>query len=239
VSPSPEHHPRLRVRDVRRAFGRRVVLDGIDLDVLAGQVVLLAGDNGSGKTTLLRCIAGLARYDGRITLDGTAAARTAASRAAIGYLPQTVGLPAWATVAETMTLFERLRGATIDEVDLPDGFLPPWDQPVGQLSGGQRQRVALAITLLGAPRLLLLDEPSANLDRLGRDGLATLVRSVASEGTSVLIAAPSPSDLGLLPDRMVRLVDGQVVAGPQGLGDRDVRATAADATGGVAGEVAS
>jgi ABC-type multidrug transport system ATPase subunit len=219
---SPDPRPRLRVRDVRRAFGRRTVLAGIDLDVLAGQVVLLAGDNGSGKTTLLRCIAGLARYEGRITLDGVAAARSAASRAAIGYLPQSVGLPAWATVAEVLTLFERLRGASVDEVELPAGFLPPWGQPVGQLSGGQRQRLAIATALLGSPRLLLFDEPSANLDGDGREGLASLVGSVAAAGASVLIAAPSPSDLGLLPDRTVRLVDGRVVACPQSIRDRDV-----------------
>lgn len=206
---APDLEPRLRIRELTKSFGRGRVLDGADLDVAPGEVVLLAGQNGTGKTTLLRCVAGLARYEGSITLDGEPCAVSPASRAAIGYLPQAVGFPSWPTVAEVLELFGRLRGAAIPDV-LPDGFLPPLDQPIGELSGGQRQRVAITTTLLGAPRLLLLDEPAANLDGDGRSDLAELLTGVRENGTSVLIAAPSPGDLGLLPDRSVRLADGRI-----------------------------
>jgi ABC-type multidrug transport system ATPase subunit len=225
MSSLPDPHPRLRLRDVRRSFLRGPVLDGVDLDVLAGQTVLLAGDNGSGKTTLLRCIAGLARCEGRIVLDGEPCGGSPATRAAVGYLPQTLGFPTWPTAAEVLALFERLRGSPATDLSLPEGFLPPLDQPVGHLSGGQRQRLAIVTAMLGHPRLLLLDEPAANLDADGRAGLADLLVGVAATGTSTLIAAPSPGDLGLVPDRVVHLVDGRVVAGPRSLDRLDLEAS--------------
>jgi len=135
--------------------------------------------------------------------------------AAIGYLPQFVSLPAWATVDELLTLFGRLRQADPHNLPLPDGFLPPLDEPMDELSGGQRQRVAFAATLLGSPSLLLLDEPAANLDDEGRADVVTLLRTLRDVGTSVLVAAPSPSDLHGLPDRTVRLFDGKLVSEPR------------------------
>jgi ABC-type multidrug transport system ATPase subunit len=201
----------LAVRGLRKRFGARPVLDGLDLDVEVGSIVLLAGSNGSGKTTLLRCIAGLARYEGHIALDGLALRPGSAGHPDIGYLPQTPGPPTWATGAEVLDLFARLRRCEVDTAHLPDGFLPPLDQQVGTLSGGQRQRLAFAVALLGGPSLLLLDEPAANLDDEGRGALADVLASVRERGTSVLVAAPSPGDLNGMPDRTVRLFDGRLV----------------------------
>jgi ABC-type multidrug transport system ATPase subunit len=209
--------PRLRLRGIGKRFGRRTVLDHVDLDVDPGTVVLLAGSNGSGKTTLLRGVVGLARVCGEIELDGVGISRDPDDRRAIGYLPQTVGLPTWATVQEVLDLFAALRGSDRLQVPLPDGFLPPTDQAIGQLSGGQRQRVAFAAALLGSPRLLLLDEPAANLDEDGRRTVIEHLAALRDAGTSVLIAAPSPSDLVGLPDRLVRLVDGRVEVAPTAL----------------------
>jgi ABC-type multidrug transport system ATPase subunit len=201
---------RLEVRDVTKRFGSTLVLDGVDLTVLPGQALLLAGCNGSGKTTLLRCIAGLARYAGRVRLDGEPCGRSVRSRRRFGYLPQTPGLPPWATGLELLETFGRLRGTRSLPEAVPQGFLPPLTRPVATLSGGQRQRIAIAITLLGDPGLLLMDEPAANLDEEGRRGLAELVEAVRARGTSVVIASPSPGDLGAVPDRTVHLTDGRI-----------------------------
>lgn len=211
----PEPPPRLQLRGLTKAYGPVRALDAVDLEVAAGETLLLAGSNGSGKSTLLRCVAGLARCRGEIRFDGQPSRRTPATREALGYLPQAPGLPAWATGAEVLQLFGRLRGAARPSVDLPADFLPPLGRPVGQLSGGQRQRIAIVVALLGAPRLLLLDEPTANLDEEGREALGRLVVTVRRAGTSIVIAAPSPGQLGDLADRSVRLVDGKVAAGPQ------------------------
>ncbi|WP_052664884.1 ABC transporter ATP-binding protein [Nitriliruptor alkaliphilus] len=234
--PSPsDTTARLALRDLRKRFGDRTVLDGVDLDVGAGSIVLLTGSNGSGKTTLLRCVAGLARFEGTLDLEGHRLGSDGAGHPDVGYLPQSPGLPTWATVAEVLALFARLRRCAPDSITLPDGFLPPLDQPVGQLSGGQRQRVAFAVALLGAPSLLLLDEPAANLDDDGRAALLAILEGLAATGTSILVAAPSPGDLGGLPDRTVRLVDGRLasdtslhVVGGTAAGPIDPRVAAAD-----------
>ncbi|MFU8841644.1 MAG: ABC transporter ATP-binding protein [Nitriliruptoraceae bacterium] len=214
--------PRLRVRGLRKAFGRRRVLDGVGFDVAAGTSVLLTGDNGSGKTTLLRCIAGLVASSGERSIDGRPIGRSPASRRPLSYLPQSPGLPGWATGSEVLQLFGRLRGSRELLVELPDGFLPRLDQPVAELSGGQRQRVAIAVALLGSPRLLLLDEPAANLDSSGYDALGEVLRRATGRGVSVVIAAPSAVELGGVADRTLRLVDGRIVL-PTGSADHDER----------------
>lgn len=214
----PDPSARLSVRDLSKRFGERPVLDGLDLDVDAGSVLLLTGRNGSGKTTLLRCIAGLSSHDGRIAIDGRAWTGSRADRRQVGYLPQALGLPEWATVEEVLRLFARLRGTEAASLDLPDTFLPPREQAIDALSGGQRQRVAIAVALLGRPRLLLLDEPAANLDESGREDLVTILDAERARGTSVLVAAPSVVDLNGLPDGTVLLQDGRIVgatAGPR------------------------
>lgn len=213
--PSPsDSTPRLRVRGLGKRFGARSVLAGADLDIAPGSIVLLAGSNGSGKTTLLRCIAGLAAHEGTVLLDDEPIRANGAGHPAVGYLPQALGLPDWATVAEVVALFGRLRGSATTAAELPEGFLPPPDRPIGQLSGGQRQRVAFAVTLLGSPSLLLLDEPTANLDDDGRAAMLAILGSLRATGASVLVAAPSPGDLNGLPDRTVRLVGGVVTDVP-------------------------
>lgn len=221
--------PRLRVRGLTKAFGRHRVLDGVDLDVPAGGVVLLTGSNGSGKTTLLRCVAGLVAAVGERSIDGHPIDPSPASRRPLSYLPQSPGLPGWATGTELLQLFGRLRGSHELLIDLPAGFLPSLNRPVAHLSGGQRQRVAIAIALLGAPRLLLLDEPAANLDEEGRGALLDLVRRTTEQGVSVVLAAPSAGEVGDAADRTVELVGGRIV-----VPDRDA-ASSCTADGSVGG----
>lgn len=207
--------PLVEVRGVRKAFGPVHVLDGIDLELVRGSVVALAGANGSGKSTLLRCLAGLARHCGEVLVEGVPVAH---ARHRVGYIPQAVDLPAWPTVDEVLALFARLRHAGARPTLLPDGFLPPGDVPVGHLSGGQRQRVAVAATLLGEPSVLLLDEPAANLDTEACAALWQVVQSAAHAGAAALIATPSPDDLAYTADRVVNLAEGrlQPSAAPSG-----------------------
>lgn len=224
---SPLPPPRLQVEGLTKRFGACVVLAGVDLAVGPAEVVVLAGSNGSGKTTLLRCVAGLARpSSGSILLDGMAASRRPTSRRRLGYLPQAPGLPAWSTGAELLRFFGRLRGAPGTAIPVPDGFLPPLDRPIGELSGGQRQRIALVAALLGEPNLLLLDEPAANLDEEGREALVTLLRDARDQGVSVLVAAPSPGEIGAVAARAVRIEDGRLVDGHRSTHDCSTRKVA-------------
>jgi ABC-type multidrug transport system ATPase subunit len=201
---------RLSAAGVSKEYGPRRVLSDLALVVEAGTVVAITGHNGSGKSTFLRCISGLASYRGTILVDGQDAA---VMRRHIGYLPQSVGFPAWATAAEVLSFFAELRGVDPSSHPFDASFLPETDVPVGVLSGGQRQRVALAVSLLGLPDLVLLDEPAASLDDSGRQVLEEVVRDLSRAGAAVLVATPRADDLSAMFDRVVRLVDGRLENG--------------------------
>jgi ABC-2 type transport system ATP-binding protein len=204
-------HSRLAIEGLTKVYAGGWGLHGIDLEVPAGCILALGGPNGSGKSTLLRCVAGLSSFEGEIKLDGRPLGRSPDSRRAVGYLPQTVGLPEHATIGETLDLFARLRGVEPTSGGLPDGFLRALGDRIAVLSGGQRHRVALAIALLGAPRLLLLDEPVANLDAEARETFWHLVRSMRDErGVTAIVASPAPSELRDIADRALYLTDGRI-----------------------------
>ncbi len=200
------------VNNVSKRYGRNApTLVDLDLKVDSGTIVALAGSNGSGKSTLLRCIAGLAQFTGSISVCGTPVDSKGAFRRLVGYLPQSVMLPPHATVAEAIKFFARLRGADVSVLPVDPEFLPPFGARIGTLSGGQRQRVALTIALLGAPEVILLDEPVANLDSGGREAVWELLSKLRETGTTILIASPSPIDLAGIGDRTVLLDEGRVI----------------------------
>lgn len=200
------------VKNVSKRYGRNApTLINLDLEIEPGTIVTLAGSNGSGKSTLLRCMAGLARFTGSIKVCGKPVDNRGAFRRLIGYLPQAVSLPPHATVAEAIRFFARLRGADVSVLPVDPEFLPPFGARIGTLSGGQRQRVALTIALLGAPEVILLDEPVANLDLGGREAVWDLLRQLRDDGTTVIIASPSPIDLAGIGDRTVLLDEGSII----------------------------
>ena len=202
----------VRAVGVGKRYGRlEPVLDQIGFEARRGSIVTLAGSNGSGKSTLLRCIAGLASFTGSLEVCGHPVDGGIGSRRSLGYLPQSVTLPHNATIDEALTFFAQLRGADPTQLALPDGFLRAGGTRIGILSGGQKQRVAIAIALLGNPAVLLLDEPVANLDEEGRAAFWDVLRERRADGTTALIASPSPSDLAGLGDRVIVLRDGRIV----------------------------
>ena len=203
----------LVVAGLRKSFGERPVLEDIGFAVRPGEIVCLTGDNGAGKSTLLRCLVGLARHRGEAHLDGMALDGSPSALRSLGYVPQAPALVETNTVEETLELFTSLRGLSSVDAQVPDGFLPPPNEPIGHLSGGQRQRVALAIGLLGRPRLLLLDEPTANLDDAGRLMTKQILRAAADQGACVVIVSPALIDLLEIVDRVLVLKDGRISDG--------------------------
>jgi ABC-type multidrug transport system ATPase subunit len=206
-------HDSLVVSELGKSYRSRTVLDQISFSLEPGTATVIGGINGIGKSTLLRCMAGLATFTGSVRLGDLALHRTAGPevRRRLSYLPQAPGLPETGTVAEIIALFSRLRGASVDEVPLPDDFLPAGDSRLRTLSGGQQQRVALTIALLGDPHLVLLDEPTANLDHAARCAVWKAVRTLTEHGRIVAIASPAPDELDGVADRVIELDAGTIV----------------------------
>ncbi len=151
----------LDLRDFRKSYGARVLFDGVDLSISAGEKVGVVGRNGTGKSTLFRVLAGLEGYE-----EGTLAIRNGLR---VGYLAQDPELDGAKTIFATVA---EARDPTLEDWDwehrveaiLTRLGVEAWERPVGPLSGGERRRVALARTLLAEPELLLLDEPTNHLD---------------------------------------------------------------------------
>lgn len=200
--------PLLEVRGLGKSFGKRTVLRNLCFSIRSGEIVCVGGANGSGKSTLLRCLAGLSDFSGSIRMEGVDLPDGRVIKKRIGYLPQGIQLDEPLTVGEILGFFARLRGVDPHPDHVPAGFLPPMDSPLGVLSGGQRQRVAISLALLGAPRLLLLDEPIANLDDAGAALAWEAVSAVTDGGGAVLVTSPRSEDLDGVADRLLVLDEG-------------------------------
>ena len=216
--------PAIAFDRVRKAFGATVAVDGVSLDIAAGQFVALVGASGSGKTTLLKLVnrliepdAGTVRVGGRDVRDGAAPDL----RRAIGYVFQGIGLFPHLSIAANIATVPRLLGwsaaaqaARVSEllamVDLDPAIA---DRLPGALSGGQRQRVGVARALAARPKIVLLDEPFGALDPLTRDALATGYRALHDDlGLTSVIVTHDMAEALLLADRIVVVAAGRIVA---------------------------
>lgn len=214
----------LEVEDACIALGGRQVLRAVNFSLEAGEFCGLIGSNGSGKTTLLRSILGFVPLDaGRIRLAG----ESGPPAGRIGYVPQKIvldpGLPLRARDVVALgldgarlgvSLPSKTRAARVDEMLRAVGAGGFADQRVGLLSGGQQQRVLVAHALVRRPRLLLLDEPLANLDVRSTAEIVALLRRLSREyGAAVLLSAHDMNPLLPAMDRVVYLANGSAVAG--------------------------
>ncbi|MEX0821916.1 MAG: ABC transporter ATP-binding protein [Rhodothermales bacterium] len=215
--------PLVRLRGLTKSFQEgdrlRVVLDGLDADVRAEELVVLVGRSGSGKSTLLNLISGIDRpTGGTVTVDGVELTglsekeRTLFRRHRIGFVFQSFNLIPTLTVLENLLLPMELRGARDDDRarGLLDrvGLLDRADSFPDRLSGGERQRVAAARALAHDPLLLLADEPTGNLDVETGSGVMDLLESLVREQGKTMIVATHDRDLLSRADRVMRLSGG-------------------------------
>ena len=211
----------LKVSALSKRFARRQVLDGIALTLHPGRSHLLSGDNGAGKTTLLRILAGLEKPDSsRIDLGAGPCSwrriRKDLQQRAL-YLHQQPYMFDGSVnynlgYALPRGLSKRQRQHDIDEaVEWAD--LKHLDKtPAKSLSGGEKQRVSLARAWLRKPRILLLDEPTANLDQEARGRTLELLKNFKAEGTALLLASHDPMHFPSLIDYHLHLYQGQLVS---------------------------
>ncbi|KXC06676.1 ABC transporter ATP-binding protein [Microbacterium hominis] len=213
-APAAASAPAVVVRGLVVRRGRDAVFDGLDLDIAAGRITGLLGPSGSGKTTLMRAIVGVQRLAaGTVTVLG-APAGSRPLRHRVAYDSQGASVYDDLTVAQNLEYFAAVLGATRGDVSrvLDDvGLRPQQRRLVGSLSGGQRGRVSLAVAMLGAPDLLVLDEPTVGLDPLLRETLWGIFRSLADAGATLLVSS-HVMDEALRCDEIVLLREGRVLA---------------------------
>jgi ABC-type multidrug transport system ATPase subunit len=206
------------VRDLRKNFGARRVVEGLSLQVAAGEICGFLGANGSGKTTTIRMLCGLLTPDaGQGTCLGLDIIRDApAIRPQVGYMTQRFSFYEDLTVRENLTFVASVYelpdrrdavGNIMDRMGLADRA----DQLAGQLSGGWKQRLALAACVLHQPKLLLLDEPTAGVDAQARREFWDLIHDMAGEGLTVLVSTHYMDEAERC-KRIIYLSDGHIVA---------------------------
>jgi len=199
---------------VTRRFGRVRAVNNVSFTLEPATAMALWGSNGAGKTTLIRCILGIIRCKGRITIDGVGVRRRGpAARSLVGYVPQELAFHDDVRLGSAMVFFARLRHATnsdaraaLDAV----GLTGHERTRVRDLSGGMKQRLALAIALLTDPPLVVLDEPTSNLDAAGRGEVVETLRNLKERGKTLLFASHRPGEVIALADRVLVLEKGRV-----------------------------
>ena len=201
-----------------------MVVDGLDLDVPAGEIVGLIGANGAGKTTTVECIQGLRTPDAGIlrVLGYDPVTQAAELRPLIGSQLQDSALPDRLRVAEAVALFGTARARDGGELLEQFGLAQRRRSAFGSLSGGERQRLFLVLALLNRPRLVILDELTQGLDPAARRNVWAAVRQLHDEGTTVLLVTHEMDEAEALCGRVVAMRGGRVLdaGAPADLVDR-------------------
>ena len=195
---------------VRR--GRRLVVHDLDLTLPAGRITALLGPNGSGKTSTMLGLLGILPTSGRIEVFG-ATTRDAEARRRTGFVPQDGGIPTGARAMEWIALQAGLRHAGRNDVaHVVDALRIAQDRRLARrLSGGERRRVVLAAALVGAPELLILDEPTAGLDPEARAVAISMIRAAADAGAAVLLSTHLLDEVVECADTIGVMRDGRLI----------------------------
>jgi ABC-type multidrug transport system ATPase subunit len=206
----------IQVTGLTKRFGGLTAVDNVSFDVRAGEAVALWGANGAGKTTALRCLLHLMPFDGTVTIAGKDVKKQGkAARFEVGFVPQELSFHDDLTVAQTLTFYARLK-------KVPTGYdftpllerlelLPHVQKPVRDLSGGLKQRLALALALLADPPILVLDEPTSNLDIRAREDFLHFLHDLRESGKTLVFSSHRLEEVVALADRVLLLESGRLV----------------------------
>ena len=206
---------------LRKAYGTKSVLEGVDIDVPVGTVFALLGPNGAGKTTIVHILSTLISADGgQASVDGHDVSSDADGvRSAIGLTGQFAAVDGLLTGQENLMLMARLRhlpprearrrvAELLAQFDLTDAAA----KPLSTYSGGMRRRIDLAMTLIGDPRIIFLDEPTTGLDPRSRHAMWSIIRGLVAQGVTVFLTTQYLEEADELADRIAVLDGGRIVA---------------------------
>ena len=208
--------PAVEVNGLVKRYGATTAVDGLDLVAAAGQVTAVLGPNGAGKTTTIETCEGLRRADsGTVRVLGLDPARDASTlRPLVGVMLQDGGLPTVQRAGDVLEHVSRLYANPVPPAELTErlGLGSFARTTVRRLSGGERQRLALAVALVGRPRLVFLDEPSAGLDPQARRAVWDLVSELSDDGVSVVLTTHFMAEAEALADHVVIVDGGRTIA---------------------------
>ena len=220
-TPSGSTKAAIEVSGLRKSFGKKVVLDGIDLRVAEGTVFALLGPNGAGKTTMVNILSTLLSADGgQMRVGGHDVAREPdAVRGLIGLTGQFSAVDNLLTGAENLKLMADLHhlgraegkarvAALLERFDLVDAAT----KPVTVYSGGMKRRLDLAMTLVGSPRIIFLDEPTTGLDPRSRRDMWDIIRGLVANGVTIFLTTQYLDEADQLADRVAVLDHGRMIA---------------------------
>ncbi|WP_018222089.1 ABC transporter ATP-binding protein [Salinispora pacifica] len=218
-TPGQGREPAIQVRGLHKSFQELQVLRGVDFDVAPGSVFALLGSNGAGKTTVVRILSTLLRSDaGAATVNGFyVAAQAGKVRASISLTGQFAAVDEVLSGRENLVLVARLRrqrepGRIADDLLARFALTDAANRRVATYSGGMRRRLDLAMSLVGKPPVIFLDEPTTGLDPQARLEVWQAVRELAGQGTTVLLTTQYLDEAEQLADRIAVLHEGRIIA---------------------------
>lgn len=210
--------PAIRVAGLRKSYGDQEVLRGVDIEVARGSIVALLGSNGAGKTTVVRILSTLLAHDGgSVSVNGfDTATQPRDVRESISLTGQFAAVDEILSGRENLVLVARLRhlknpGAIADELLARFSLTDAGRRRAGTYSGGMRRRLDIAMSLIGNPSVVFLDEPTTGLDPQARIEVWNTVRSLAAAGTTVLLTTQYLEEAEHLADRIAILHEGRII----------------------------
>lgn len=204
----------ISIKKLRKDFGPRTVLNGLDLEIPAGQATGIVGPNGSGKTTTIKALLGLVKPTfGDIYVDGQSIDGEWEYRNKIGYMPQVARYPENMTIGELFQFIKSMRGSDTDRdqellayFDLEQEV----DKRMRTLSGGMRQKVGAILAMMFDPEILIFDEPTAGLDPKSSVQFKKLLHQEKEKGKTVLLTSHIMSEIEELTDHLIFIVEGKI-----------------------------
>ncbi|NJN97262.1 MAG: nitrous oxide reductase family maturation protein NosD [Anaerolineales bacterium] len=205
--------PMISITNLTKKFGQFTAVDNLSFEVAPGEAVALWGANGAGKTTVIRSLLGLLSASGELRVNGFDVLKEGKARAAIGYVPQELAFYDDLSARDTLLFYARLKrvpAARIDAALAEVGLVAHGAKPVAALSGGMKQRLALACALLANPPILVLDEPTSNLDTVARDEFIKLLLQQKVQGKTLLFTSHRLEEVEALASRVLVLDSGKL-----------------------------
>src|SRR6267378_6770537 len=214
LAPQQQNSSMLSVRNVEKKYGKFTALYNLNLEIEPGAHLLILGPNGAGKTTLIKCIMGILNFKGKIMIDGVDVNKDPRrAKKVIGYVPQNYAFYESLTLYDHAVLTTRLKNLGTEQIEEKLRLVNLWDvrkRRVRACSDGMKQRLGIALAMIGNPKLLLLDEPTSNIDLRGQLEFQRLLRALIAQGKT-LITTSHLTGLGELATEVIVLDHGRII----------------------------